>query len=494
MSAEKEDMPQDELPMDELPIDDDVSSRGRYDWTVESDASIVSDNGVQVALRVNCYFKNNNWDYYMYCTGWTSCSDGGMAHVFGRANLDTRPSGNNGRTFVGSWDYIIAKSRGGHNVRYSARIMSDGGYANGDKWSAEHSAWIPSLASYTISYNANGGSGAPGNQTRWYGQSDFYISNTRPTRTGYTFVRWDGSDGKQYSPGSHFGGDYNLTLTAVWRINTYTVTFKDGYSGTTLKTQNVNYGGSATPPSASRTGYTHTGWDGSYTNITSNRTINATWRINQYNLDVNFNVDGTQYNNYEQMKQYGTFDMYINGSLVSNDVSDYSTDHNYNTSYSVKDIRAKTGYTYTGSSGAPLSGNLPARDIGVVVHFKTNKYTVSFNQNTSDPVTGMPNSMTKTHFVSIKLPTNVPERRRYEFLGWATSAGGNVVYHPGDTYSAEGNATLYAVWKLKASIITVYSESGERQSGLCHIYDSNGELHYAILYVYDSNGNVHEVI
>lgn len=45
---------------------------------------------------------------------------------------------------------------------------------------------IPALASYTVSYKANGGSGAPGNQTKYYGQT-LTLSSTKPTRSGYIF-------------------------------------------------------------------------------------------------------------------------------------------------------------------------------------------------------------------------------------------------------------------------------------------------------------------
>lgn len=464
---------------------------GKYDWSVESDASVVSESATQATLRVNCYFRNNSWDYFMYMTGYVSCSDGGMV-TFAKKNVDTRPAGKNGRTFIGSHNYIISKSRGGHNVRYSARVMSDGGYADGDKWSAEHSAWIPSLASYTISYNANGGKGAPGNQTRWYGQSDFYLSNTIPSRTGYTFQGWATSSGGSvaYKQGQHYGGDSNLNLYAVWKINTYTVTFVNGL-GTTLKTQKVDYGKNATPPAnPTRTGYTFAGWSGSYTNVTSNRTITATWTINKYYIDVNGSLDGNDTSGTSPM---GTFDMYINSSLAVNDATDYYQQQNYQTSYKVQDIKANTGYNYTGATGS-LSGTVPAGNVSVRLNFTTKKYTVSFNANLGEAVSDMPSSFTKTHFVSIKLPTNVPTSRRYEFLGWSTSANGVVKYKPGDTYSAEGNATLYAIWKLRASVLNIYDSSGNRRNGLLHIYNDDGELHYGIMFVYGSDGRPHEVV
>ena len=58
----------------------------------------------------------------------------------------------------------------------------------------------------------------------------------------------------------------------------YTVEFSDGYSDTILKSQDVASGKSATPPSDPvRNGYIFTGWSGSYTNVTSDKTIEATW-------------------------------------------------------------------------------------------------------------------------------------------------------------------------------------------------------------------------
>ena len=53
--------------------------------------------------------------------------------------------------------------------------------------SANSSVTIPALTSYTISYNANGGSGAPSNQIKYYGQS-LTLSSTKPTRTGPSFL------------------------------------------------------------------------------------------------------------------------------------------------------------------------------------------------------------------------------------------------------------------------------------------------------------------
>lgn len=80
---------------------------------------------------------------------------------------------------------------------------------------------IPALSSSTISYNANGGSGAPASQTKWIGEMP-YLSTVKPTRTGYSFVSWntnaDGT-GTSYSPGQQWGSDISTTLYAKWHLD-----------------------------------------------------------------------------------------------------------------------------------------------------------------------------------------------------------------------------------------------------------------------------------
>ena len=59
--------------------------------------------------------------------------------------------------------------------------------------SASGSYTLPAVTwQWNISYNANGGSGAPGTQTKKYGTS-LTLSSTKPTRTGYTFLGWSTS-------------------------------------------------------------------------------------------------------------------------------------------------------------------------------------------------------------------------------------------------------------------------------------------------------------
>ena len=92
-----------------------------------------------------------------------------------------------------------------------------------------------------------------------------------PTRTGYTFTGWDVDFTNVQS---------DLVVTAQYTINTYTVTFKD-WDGTVLKTETVNYGASATAPAdPTREGYTFTGWDVAFNNVTSDLIVTAQYTEN----------------------------------------------------------------------------------------------------------------------------------------------------------------------------------------------------------------------
>lgn len=79
---------------------------------------------------------------------------------------------------------------------------------------------IDPLASYTVSYNANGGSGAPSSQTKWYGE-ELTLSSTTPTRTGYTFQGWattSNATSAAYAAGGKYTANSAATLYAVWKV------------------------------------------------------------------------------------------------------------------------------------------------------------------------------------------------------------------------------------------------------------------------------------
>ena len=125
--------------------------------------------------------------------------------------------------------------------------------------------------SYTLAYNANGGSGAPSNQTGSNtGTSPYYtftVSSTVPTRTGYTFLGW--STSSSATSASYTGGGSitvtssgTTTLYAVWKANTYTVSYNaNGGSGApAAQTQNYPWHIQIPSTTPTRSGYIFQGW------------------------------------------------------------------------------------------------------------------------------------------------------------------------------------------------------------------------------------------
>ncbi len=123
----------------------------------------------------------------------------------------------------------------------------------------------------------SGGGGTPGSavpgtlsgttpQTVNYGASGTPV--TAVPNAGYHFVNW--SDGSTANPRTDTGVTTNLSVTASFAINTYTLTYLAGKNGTISGTtpQTVNYGASGTPVSAvSGIGYSFVHWsDGSTAN------------------------------------------------------------------------------------------------------------------------------------------------------------------------------------------------------------------------------------
>ena len=145
---------------------------------------------------------------------------------------------------------------------WAAIDRSDAGYRPG-----KSTAWmtfiVPAKDHWTIAYNANGGSGAPGSQTKWRDEN-LTLSSTKPTRTGYSFQGWATSSGGSvaYQPGASYTSNSGVTLYAVWKANTWTVRFDaNGGSGAPAaqtKTYGIDLTLSTTKPT--RALYNFLGW------------------------------------------------------------------------------------------------------------------------------------------------------------------------------------------------------------------------------------------
>ena len=124
--------------------------------------------------------------------------------------------------------------------------------------------------SYTITFDTDGGS-AIDPITQDYGTA--INAPAAPTKTGYTFMGWEPE-----LPATMPAGD--MTLTAQWRINRYTVTFDTG-GGSAVAPITQDYGTAITAPAdPTRGGYTFIGWDKAIpaTMPAGDMTIKAQWK------------------------------------------------------------------------------------------------------------------------------------------------------------------------------------------------------------------------
>lgn len=109
---------------------------------------------------------------------------------------------------------------------------------------------------------------------------------------GMHFAKWD----KDFSKVTE-----DIEVSAVYELNVYTVTFKNGE--TTLKTEMVKHGFAATAPNVYDTATKKfVGWDKSFDNVTSDIIVNAKWETKKFTLTF-INFDGTSV--YTEEVEYG---------------------------------------------------------------------------------------------------------------------------------------------------------------------------------------------
>ena len=124
----------------------------------------------------------------------------------------------------------ITSDNGNHGFAKTFEVATPGTYyvcawgidgTDGNKQLNGSGKDITILAPFTVSYNANGGSGAPSAQDKRY-DITLTLSSTVPTRDGYTFAGWATSaDGAvAYAAGATYTGNADLSLYAKWTHHT----------------------------------------------------------------------------------------------------------------------------------------------------------------------------------------------------------------------------------------------------------------------------------
>ena len=370
---------------------------------------------------------------------------------------------------------------------------------------------------YTVTYNANGGSGAPSAQTKTKDVS-LTLSTTRPSRAGYNFLGWATSasaTSAQYQPGSTYTANANITLYAVWEAKTYAVRY-DANGGTgapatqnkvhdktlTLSSVIPHYEGhvfkewrdispsgdgtwSETKPTSGNyeTGYLYYSYGYEYNGDKTYCFGAVEERVaNHMKEALGSNYDATKMRYFWLVEQTNKGSSYEpvakGGSLVAN-YRDYSgktgtmtipyTMFFYKAPVYKQEVVSQTSY----QPGGTYTAN---RDVTLVAVWEEapTTYTISYNGNGGS---GAPSAQTKTKDVSLTLSTTRPTRAGYNFLGWATSSSAvSAQYQPGSTYTANANITLYAVWEeLNTIAINAANFPDANFRTVVSTFDKNGD-------------------
>ena len=323
-----------------------------------------------------------------------------------------------------------------------------GGSYTGNSSVILYAVWKYKPATYTVSYDANEGTGAPGRQTKTYGVT-LTLTTLIPTRRNYSFVGWSkdrNATSASYTAGGSYTDNADVTLYAVWQYNPETYTIRYDANGGTgapasqTKTYGVPLTLSAVKPT--RAGYEFLGWSTDPTTMLTNYapgerytdeasvTLYAVWRYIPKTYEVKYDANGGGNTPARQTK---TEDVTL--ILTSTIPTWYGyTFKGWATSSSATSATYQAGGSYTANESVTL-----------YAVWKINTYTVSFDANGGS---NAPNSQKKTHGQNLILTVAIPTRPNHVFLGWATdSTSKSVVYSPGATYTAEEDVTLYAVWQ-----------------------------------------------
>ena len=265
----------------------------------------------------------------------------------------------------------------------------------------------------TVTFDTDGGS-AVEPQTVVSGRKA--VRPADPVRTGYTFAGWY-LDGEVYDFDTPVTTD--LTLTAHWTANQYTITF-DTAGGSEIAPITQDYGTAVTAPEPpAKPGYTFMGWNPALpaTMPAENMTITAQWTINQYTI---------------------TFDT-AGGSEIAPITQDYGTP------ITAPAAPIRTGYTFAGWSPA-LPATMPAENMTVTAQWRVNRYTITFDTAGGSEIA----PITQDYGTPITAPAD-PTRTGYTFVGWSPALPA--------TMPAE-NMTVTAQWRVNRYTITYDLDRG----------------------------------
>ena len=309
------------------------------------------------------------------------------------------------------------------------------------------------IETYTIDYELNGGALAAGKTNpATYTLETAAFRLEKPTRTGYTFAGWTGSNGTtpQTDVGIAQGSTGNLYFEANWTANGYKILYTgvEGADVSTFPTKHV-FGKDTAIPNPTKTGYGFAGWkvNGSAaardltlsgTAYTADITLEATWTANEFTITYS-GVEGA-------------------------DVSTFPTKHVFGKDTAIPNP-TKTGYGFAGwkvngSAAArdlTLSGTAYTADIALEATWTANEFTITYSGVEGADVSTFPTKHVFGKDTAIPNPT----KTGYGFVGWKVngSAATRDLTLSGTAYTAD--ITLEATWtKLTEPTPSVIMEGG----------------------------------
>lgn len=312
------------------------------------------------------------------------------------------------------------------------------------------------VTTYTVAYNANGGSGAPSSQTKTHG-TNLTLSSTIPTKIGgYTFKEWNtNSDGTgtAYQPGGTYSTNASVTLYAIWVQNKW----QTPKSITTIKSTTISTSGTANF-NRNQAGY-----------IKINTPSNAGKIVLQSTSEAT-NPDYYSYLSSSLLSPGNGTDR--NSAVSGNNILTFDDDggpKGYDTLISYDTSASATYYWYfnsywqgSGTYSMPWQYN----------YYR--KYQITYNIND-----GSNSSFTQNFYadnLQVTISKAPPERTGYSFLGWSTSASAtSAAYTAGSSQPLSAqDYILYGVWKPNTHTLTYDANGGsnvpEVQTGLYNDY------------------------
>lgn len=287
------------------------------------------------------------------------------------------------------------------------------------------------LRTYTYTFYAEDGVTVLKTETLDYGSA--ITPPAAPTKPAtaqytYTFAGW----GKDVP--ATLTGDIEFTAAFSETVNQYTYTFYDGDGVTVMKAETADYGSQIVPPDTDKAQtelytYVFDGWD---------KEIPAA---------LTQDIDFTAY--YIENKRVYKISFEERGGEEVTDIEAV-----WGTAIDAPDAPERPGYQFECWQDAEgedyVFTVMPVGGITLYAQWTANINALGFDGNGGD---GFMESMDIPTDETVTLPDNTFDRAGFTFEGWAVSAGGQVEYADGASYTmgALSSYTLYAVWKANTN-------------------------------------------